>query len=73
MIRRIVILSFILLALSVPSGAHDPRSVVIDLARGPCYGTCPVYGVTIYGDGTVRSRSFFAAAVEHFGHYRKEK
>jgi len=54
MIRRIALLSFIMLALSVPSGAYDPRSVVIGLERGPCYGTCPVYGVTIYGDGTVR-------------------
>ena len=54
MIRRIVFLVFILLALTVPAGAYDPRSVVIGLERGPCYGTCPVYGVTIYGDGTVR-------------------
>ena len=54
MIRRIVFLSILLLSVSVPSGAYDPRSVVISLERGPCYGTCPVYRVTIYGDGTVR-------------------
>lgn len=54
MIRRIVFLSILLLAVSVPSGAYDPRSVVISLERGPCYGTCPVYRVTLYGDGTVR-------------------
>ena len=46
--------SFLIVAVTVPSGAYDPQSVVIRLERGPCYGTCPVYGVTFYGDGTVR-------------------
>ena len=54
MIRRIVFLSILLLSVSVPSSAYDPHSVIISLERGPCYGTCPVYRVTIYGDGTVR-------------------
>jgi hypothetical protein len=53
MFRRIALISLILLSLSVPCGAYDPRSVVIRLERGPCYGSCPVYGVTLYGDGTV--------------------
>lgn len=34
-----------------PSALDD---VVISLERGPCYGTCPVYRVTIQGDGWVR-------------------
>lgn len=54
MFRRIALISLILLSLSVPCGAYDPQSVVIRLERGPCYGSCPVYGVTLYGDGTVR-------------------
>jgi hypothetical protein len=54
MIRRIAFFSFLIIAIAVPSGAYDPQSVVIRLERGPCYGTCPVYGVTLYGDGTVR-------------------
>jgi hypothetical protein len=54
MFRRIALISLILLSLSVPCGAYDSQSVVIRLERGPCYGSCPVYGVTLYGDGTVR-------------------
>jgi hypothetical protein len=54
MIRRIALCSVLLIAIAVPSGAYDPQSVVIRLERGPCYGTCPVYGATLYGDGTVR-------------------
>ena len=48
------LLPLILVSLTVPCGAYDPQSVVIRLERGPCYGSCPVYGVTLYGDGTVR-------------------
>jgi hypothetical protein len=29
------------------------KDTVITLSRGPCYGTCPSYTVTIKGDGTV--------------------
>jgi hypothetical protein len=54
MIRRIALFSFLLIAIAVPSGAYDPQSVIIHLERGPCYGTCPVYGATVSGDGTVR-------------------
>jgi len=31
----------------------DIHNVVITLTRGPCFGICPVYNVTIYGNGTV--------------------
>jgi len=54
MFCRIAIIALIVMSLTVPCGAYDPHSVVIRLERGPCYGTCPVYGVTLYGDGTVR-------------------
>lgn len=35
---------------------YEPKNiedVIITLERGPCYGTCPVYNLTIYGNGTV--------------------
>ncbi len=31
----------------------DIKDVVITLERGPCYGACPVYKLTVSGDGTV--------------------
>lgn len=31
----------------------DINNVMITLQRGPCMGICPVYTVTIYGNGTV--------------------
>ena len=31
----------------------DISDVVITLERGPCFGACPVYKLTIYGDGRV--------------------
>ena len=31
----------------------DLSSVVITLERTPCFGTCPVYRVTVHGDGQV--------------------
>ncbi len=36
---------------STTSGNYD--DVIITLERTPCFGTCPVYTLTIYGDGTV--------------------
>jgi hypothetical protein len=54
MLKRIALFSFLLLVFASASGAYDPHAVVISLERGPCFGTCPVYKVTLYGDGTVR-------------------
>ena len=31
----------------------DITNVVVTLQRGQCFGICPVYNVTIYGNGTV--------------------
>jgi hypothetical protein len=54
MFRRIALFVFLLSIVSASSAAYDPQSVIISLERGPCFGTCPVYKVTLYGDGTVR-------------------
>ena len=35
------------------SRARDNKDVVITLERTACFGTCPVYSLTINGDGTV--------------------
>jgi hypothetical protein len=32
---------------------RDPRSVRIELVRGPCQGFCPLYKLVIHGDGRV--------------------
>lgn len=31
----------------------DLKSAVVELSRGPCFGSCPSYTITIHGDGTV--------------------
>jgi hypothetical protein len=31
----------------------DPDNVIIKLSRGQCYGSCPAYSLTIYGNGFV--------------------
>ena len=31
----------------------DLEKIVITMKRGPCFGTCPVYSLTLYGNGTV--------------------
>jgi hypothetical protein len=54
MLKRIALYSFLLLLFASATGAYDPQAVVISLERGPCFGTCPVYRISLYGDGTVR-------------------
>lgn len=54
MLRWVVFFSLLFIAFSASAGAYEPMSVIIRLERGPCYGRCPVYQITIYGDGTVR-------------------
>lgn len=36
-----------------PTTADEPDEVVITLERTPCFGNCPVYKLTIQGDGTL--------------------
>jgi hypothetical protein len=31
----------------------DLKAAVIEMSRGPCFGSCPAYKITIHGDGTV--------------------
>ena len=54
MFRWIALFVSLLCIVPVSSTAYDPQSVVISIERGPCFGTCPVYRMALYGDGTVR-------------------
>ena len=36
-----------------PSIPDDISDVIVTLERGPCFGACPVYSLTVYGDGRV--------------------
>ena len=47
----IVVFAIALFAFSAT--AQDEAQVAITLERGPCFGECPVYSLTIYTDGTV--------------------
>ena len=44
--------SFVVLITVYPC-AHDLSGVIITLERTMCFGKCPVYTLTIYGNGTV--------------------
>lgn len=49
-------IAFIVLfsVMPIPSGFRgDIEDVVITLERTRCFGACPAYSVTVYGDGTV--------------------
>jgi hypothetical protein len=58
--RKVVAIGFLgFLPLAASCARWRPRStvsdptIVITLHRGPCYGSCPIYDLTIRGDGTV--------------------
>ncbi|HVN20388.1 MAG TPA: DUF6438 domain-containing protein [Dongiaceae bacterium] len=47
-----------LLATWLPAGSQPPllngdAGTIIELSRGPCFGACPVYNVTVHSDGNV--------------------
>ena len=50
----------LLLLLSILAGCKPttpntiPSDLLVALERGPCFGTCPVYSLTISADGSVR-------------------
>jgi hypothetical protein len=46
-----------------PSTPRYP-DLVITMQRGPCFGTCPVYLLTIYGDGRVIYEGQYFVTVE---------
>ena len=35
------------------ANVKDLQSLRIEMSRGPCFGSCPVYAITIHGDGAV--------------------
>lgn len=39
---------------SAPATPAPSASDQISMTRGPCFGTCPIYTVTVWGDGRVR-------------------
>ena len=49
----LVILLAGLLASCAPGAADQAPVELITLERAPCFGTCPVYTLSIHGDGTV--------------------
>lgn len=53
--------------------ANDP-DVLIGMERGPCFGTCPIYAVTIDGDGNVTysGQNFVAVTGVHKDKISKE-
>ena len=48
-----IVFVLILTALAILPTAAQERQIAITLERTACFGTCPVYSVTIYTDGTV--------------------
>ena len=56
------LISFVsLLFLTLTVNAQDktlPKKDVITLERGACFGTCPIYKVTVASDGTVTFEGF---------------
>ncbi|HEX9746476.1 MAG TPA: DUF6438 domain-containing protein [bacterium] len=63
--KRAGILFLLLLLISCnaggPIGPSDPeeyKNAVITLQRGPCYGPCPVYKLTIHGSGLVEYEGY---------------
>jgi len=62
----IVILCIALTAcsLSTPQPTPDYSSLVITMERTPCFGTCPAYKLTVYGDGRAVYEGDMFVAVE---------
>ncbi len=54
MFQWIALMALVILAFSNASFAYDPQSIFISFERGLCFGTCPVYRISLHGDGTVR-------------------
>ncbi len=70
--RLLVALTICVAVTVIPVGCAEPPTptpddisdVVITLERGPCFGACPVYKLTIYGDGRVVYQGIRFVAVE---------
>lgn len=63
-----LILSAILVACAIstpePAPAPDYSDLVITFQRTVCFGTCPIYKLTVYGDGRVEYEGEQFVAVE---------
>ena len=59
MSRLLVVIAICLAVVVISAGCGQPPTpdnmsdVVVTLERGPCFGACPVYRLTVYGDGRV--------------------
>lgn len=59
--RLLVALAVCVAVMVIPVGCGEPpiptpddiSDVVVTIERGPCFGACPVYRLTVYGDGRV--------------------
>jgi hypothetical protein len=49
------------------NSTHQIATPIVELKRGACYGTCPIYNITLYSDKKVKynARRF----TEHIGEY----
>lgn len=52
------------LAAPQPTATPDYADLVITLERTACFGTCPIYSLTVYGDGRVEYDGEMFVAVE---------
>ncbi|HLF02536.1 MAG TPA: DUF6438 domain-containing protein [Anaerolineales bacterium] len=63
-----LILGVVLVACAIaapqPTAAPDYSDIVITLERTACFGTCPIYTLTVYGDGRVEYEGEMFVAVE---------
>ena len=48
----IVIIGMSIMPISAGPVSFPDESISITLERGMCFGTCPVYGITLFGNGT---------------------
>jgi len=49
----LLVCSLFPIALAELSSGDEVRDIEITLERGMCFGTCPVYSVSLYGNGTI--------------------
>jgi len=52
-IASLLVISSILSACRPVTPGPIPTDFLVTLERGPCFGTCPVYSLTVSADGTV--------------------
>lgn len=63
LVISIVLVSCALTA-PLPTPTPDYSSLIITLERTPCFGTCPAYKLTVYGDGRVVYEGSMFVAVD---------